>query len=468
MTFLGFELRRQTKAAASTLSPVVDSRGGWWPIIREGFAGAWQRGITLETENVLAFSAVYACVTLIASDIAKLQVKLVEEGADDIWRETESPAFSPVLRKPNHYQNRIQFYLTWLCSKLIHGNTYVLKVRDNRRVVTGLYVLDPTRVRPLVAPDGSVFYALNQDNLSLLTGESSLVVPASEMIHDIMIPLYHPLCGVSPISACGLAAVQGMRIQEHSTRLFGNGAMPSGILMSPGMLDDDQVADLQDKWQKGFTGENSGKVAVLGGGMTYTMLSMNSVDAQLIEQLRWTAENVCQAFRVPPFMIGVGPAPAYNNIEALNQQYYTQCLQIHVESIELLLDEGLQLVGGTGPKLGTEFDLDDLLRMDTAARIKAGAEAIGSALMSPNEARFRFADLGRVEGGATPYLQQQNYSLAALAKRDQSADPFASKTPAATSSAPPVPPPAAKALELNVDDAMLAQCLERKAIELGL
>jgi hypothetical protein len=52
-------------------------------------------------------------------------------------------------------------------------------------------------------------------------------------------------------------------------------------------------------------------------------------------------------------MVGIGQPPTYNNIEALNQAYYSQCLQSLIESIELLLDEGLEL-----PKpLGTEFEL---------------------------------------------------------------------------------------------------------------
>jgi phage portal protein BeeE len=34
-----------------------------------------------------------------------------------------------------------------------------------------------------------------------------------------------------------------------------------------------------------------------------------------------------------------------------------------------------------------------------------------------------------VAGGDSPYLQQQNYSLAALAKRDSSPDPFDKATP---------------------------------------
>ena len=66
---------------------------------------------------------------------------------------------------------------------------------------------------------------------------------------------------------------------------------------------------------------------------------MTAADAQLIEQLRfgWRPSRL---LGVPLYMIGVGPPPTYNNIEALQGQY-AQCLQAHIEAIEVLLDEGL-------------------------------------------------------------------------------------------------------------------------------
>ena len=62
--------------------------------------------------------------------------------------------------------------------------------------------------------------------------------------------------------------------------------------------------------------------------------------------------------------------------------------------------------------------------MDTATKVKSVSEAIGAGFMAPNEGRQKF-DLPPVQGGDSPYLQQQNYSLAALDKRDNSANPMA-------------------------------------------
>jgi HK97 family phage portal protein len=416
MKLLGFEITRQ-----KALQTISDRGGGWWPVVREYFAGAWQQNLTINRDTVMSYSAVYACVSLIAQDIGKMRIKLVQRQTSGIWKETTSPAFSPVLRKPNHYQTRVKFFEWWITSKLVHGNTYALKRRDNRGVVTGLYLLDPTRVSPLVSDQGDVFYKLHSDNLSGL--EDEVIVPAREMIHDPAVCLFHPLMGMSPIYACGLAATQGIRIQTNSTKFFGNMSRPSGILTAPGAIADETATRLKDAWGANYGGDNVGKTAVLGDGLKYEPIHVNAVDSQLIEQLKWTAENVCTCFHVPAYMIGVGPMPAYNNIEALNQQYYSQCLQSLIEAAELALDEGLELPSD----YGTEFDLDSLLRMDTATRYKSHSDAIAGGWLSPNEAR-RKEDYEPVEGGDSPMVQQQNYSLAALAKRDAQEDPFASKT----------------------------------------
>jgi HK97 family phage portal protein len=297
-------------------------------------------------------------------------------------------------------------------------------------------------VTPAVSPDGAVFYQLATDNLAGL--DAQVTGPAAEIIHDVMVPLYHPLVGVSPIYACGVSALQGIQIQNNSARFFTNNAVPSGVLTAPGHIDQENADDLKARWEAAFTGENVGRVAVLGDGLTYDKMAVSASDSQLIEQLRWTAENACTAFRVPPYMIGIGPLPANSNPETLQILYYSQCLQSLIECIELLMDEGLEMTKNeAGRPIGTEMDLDDLMRMDTASKVKASSDAIKGGGMSPNEARFRYLDLGPVSGGETPYLQQQNYSLAALAKRDAKADPFSTSAPAA---APPPEPSADEAV----------------------
>jgi HK97 family phage portal protein len=438
----------------------LSGRGGWWSIVREPFMGAWQRNQEISMDTVLPYSAVFACVTLISSDIAKLCLRLVEQDPNGVWIETESPAFSPFMRKPNRYQTRVKFIEQWIVTKLIHGNAYILKQRDQRGVVVAGYVLDPTRVTPLVAQDGSVYYELKRDDLSGLPLEI-VTVPAREIIHDTMVALYHPLVGLSPIYACGLASMQGLAIQGNSNKLFANGSIPGGVLTAPGNIGDETAARLKAYWDTNFTGDNVGKVAVLGDGLKYEGMSYNAVDMQLIDQLKWTGETVCSCFHVPAYMIGIGPPPPYANIEPLLQQYYSQCIQSLITSLEVCLDEGLGLLQKIdGRQYGTEFDIDDLIWMDTATRTKAAGDSIGSGGMSPDEARKKYFGLGPVPGGDTPYMQQQYWPLRQLAERDV---PVPASALDAAGTAP---------IEDEDDDAMdLAaafSAIHRKALDAGL
>lgn len=411
-----FSLTR--RKSADDIAHWEESSGGWWPIIREGYAGAWQQDITLRRETLMAFTPVFACMTRIAQDIGKMPIRLMEKTRDQIWREVmRNSAYAPVVYKPNGYQSQSQFLQQWMISKLLAGNTYILKQRDNRGLVVRLYPLDPTRVRPLITPDGSIYYSLGLDPLSEVY-KATEVAPASEIIHDRMPGLFHPLIGTSPIFACSLPAIQGHAMQKASASFFKNMAQPSGILTAPGAISDATATRLKSEWNDKFSGHNIGRVAVLGDGLKFEPVTITAAAAQQVEQLRLTAEMVCSAFGVPSFMVGVTPPPTYTNIEAMTQQYWSQCLQTHMEGVECGMTEGLGLYdANTDLELAVKLDLDVLLRMDTASRLNAWKTAISAGMMSPNEARLK-ENLPPVEGGESPYLQVQNYSLAALAKRD--------------------------------------------------
>jgi HK97 family phage portal protein len=306
-----------------------------------------------------------------------------------------------VLRKQNPYQTRIKFIEQWIGQKLIHGRVPILKSRDNRGVVRELRVLDPLMVDPLVSESGAVFYRLKQNRLAGI--DSDIVVPAREIIYDVHFTPEHPLVGVSPIGACGLAATQGLKIQRNSTKFFGNMSRPSFVLTAPGAISDATATRLKDKWEQNFGGENYGRTAILGDGLEPKAFTLTAEDSQLIQQLGWTGEDVCRAFGVPAYKIGFGQMPAFNNVEALDQAYYSQCLQELIECVEAHLDEGLELP----PEYGVELDLDGLLRMDSKTRAEVDKTEISAGILAPNEARAK-RNLLPVKGGESPYLQQQN------------------------------------------------------------
>ena len=418
MSFLKFPSLFRKKSLQSAPS----NGAGWFPVVSESFGGAWQTGTELTKAEMLTHGAIYACVSLIAADIGKLPINITNN-QDGIWAK-KSTSLDVLFRQPNNYQNRAQFFNAWIVSKLTNGNAYAFKVRDGYGRVIALKLIDPQKVKVLIAEDDSVFYQIN-GNATLQVGGDSITIPAREIIHDRGICLSHPLVGVSPIAAAALAASQGLAIQNSSSKFFTNGSKPSGVLTAPGIITEDTATRLKAHWDTRYSGDNAGKTAVLGDGLSFEAITMSAVDSQLLEQLQFTDKQVCTAFGVPAWKIGIGDMPTYSGSEAGQLHYYQTTIQSLLESLELCLDIGLELP----ITQRTEFDTNELLRLDTATRFDSYAKAIGAGWMAPNEARKR-EGMSPIQGGDTPYLQVQNYSLAALAKRDVQAVSAAQTVPA--------------------------------------
>lgn len=382
----------------------------WFPIVREPYTGAWQHNESVTAESALANSSVFGCVSRISQDIAKIAPPaLIEEDDEGFWTPVRNSAYSPVLARPNRYQTPQQFYEQWVLSKLLAGNTYVLKDRDERGVVKALYILDPAKVKPLVAPDGSAYYELQADDLAgIATDTAPPVVAATEIIHDRWNCLWHPLVGVSPLYAMAGAVAQAKLIQDSGTSFFAKGGRPGGVLIAPTKLD----PMTRDRLKADSLNWKAGEVLVAELGMKWEQNTTTAVDAQVIQQLGWTEETVAKCFGMPINILNSSKQPPYANAEASQRQYKAQCLEPHLISIQNCLDLGLELPS----HLGIEFDINLLIWMDTTTRVNAAKVAI-TAGMSPNEVRDQYFGLGPVEGGESPYLQQQNFPMSELADR---------------------------------------------------
>ena len=424
MRVFGYEVTLERKASGPPLSP-VPGRDSWWPIVREPYTGAWQKNDPVTTESALSNASVFGVVSGIAQDLSKIAPPLLLARDDNgFWAETENPAYSPVLRRPNRYQTDQQFLEQWALSRLLTGNTYVLKNYDDRGVVNQLDILNPSRVKTLVAPDGSIYYELQADDLAGIANDTPpVVVPARDIIHDRYNCLYDRLQGVSPLYAAAGAVTQAHVIQQSSSTHFAKGGRVGGFLIAPTKLDPLSAARIEAHLaEKAQSGSN---IIVADFGMKFEPFSATAVNQQLIEQLGWTEDKICEVFRMPISILNSSKQPPYANAEASMLQYKSLCLEPHMTAIAKTLGYGLNLPA----YLKLEFDDTLLIWMDTQTRTSAAQGAITSG-MSPNEVRETYYGLGPVPGGELPYLQQQNWPVKDLADRPaETPTPPATETP---------------------------------------
>lgn len=475
MRLFGMEIAlRRAAPDASQMYPVFSgNRGGWFRVL-EPFAGAWQRNVEEKRADLLTYPTLYACVSRIATDIGKLPfcLKATDQNGISGPASSAQTAAYTVLSAPNGYQTQGQFREAWIVSKLTHGNTLVLKERDGRGVVSDLYVLDPERVLPLVTNAGEVYYRLYTSPLHdlppPLSGDN-LIVPASEIIHDRCVALHHDLIGVPPLAAAYWPALKNMKIMRSETQFFANNAQPGGLLTAPAGMSEKDADAVKDYWNTNFTGQNSGRVAVIGADMKFTPFAMKSVDSQLVDQMQYSDQQICQPFGISPFKVGIGAMPTGMTADDLTQMYYSDALQTHIERMEELLTAGLKI----SSPLSVELDLSPLLRMNEAKRAAIEVSLVGGKLKTPDEGR-KSLNMPTTAGGNTLWGQQQDYPLGVLADRQQwdpQMQPPAPPAPApvpADAPAPADPPPdpdKAMQAELDMHRVIAAARKRRKAQE---
>ena len=241
--------------------------------VHEPFPGAWQMNREIYGPGGI-FSAVYACITIISGDVSKLPPKIRKRLPDGSKLDFENHPAARVLWYPNSYQTRVDFWGQFMASSLFTGNTYAYLIRDERNVISEMHLLDPRKVQPLLADDGSVFYRVAADPLAEL--EDSVVLPARSIMHHRLLTLTHPLIGLTPLYAAGISAQTGQTIQNNSYAFFSNMSRPSGVLTAPGKIEADLATRLRTEWDQNFKGNQLGRTAVLGSGMKWEALAISA------------------------------------------------------------------------------------------------------------------------------------------------------------------------------------------------
>jgi HK97 family phage portal protein len=284
---------------------------------------------------------------------------------------------------------------------LFEGECIALIIRDNRSAPVALHICPKGSASPQISPDtGEVFYSIGEN--PMVPDKIDYVVPARDIIHFRQHTPRHPLIGESPIKAAALAVGINVALSETQAAFFNNMNRPSGILSTETVLSKEQMLRLREAFDEQSKDWAKGKMPILGGGLKFEQLSVNSVDAQLIESQRMSMEDIARVFGVPLPIIGDLSKATLSNVEQLISMWLSISLGSLLENIERSLDRAFDLPATQY----IELDVDALLRTDFMGRIEGLTKGVQGGLFTPNEAREK-EGLEPVESGNIPYLQAQ-------------------------------------------------------------
>ena len=380
------------------------------PISPSGIPTSWptnwfQLGRSIPTSQN-GGSVVEACISAYAQTVAQLPGRHYQIGEDGTKTYNMTSNLARVLAKPNKYQTRSDFLLNVVYSLMTNGNAYWVGNKSGTEKPKEIFLLDPAVTRAQrVQGAGDVFYTTSGEfaGMADMTVENQVVIPERYIGHLRLHTPDDPLIGVTPLRNAAASVAANESIVGHQAAFFQNMSRPSGLLSSDMDLTAAQMGELRKAWEEHSKNLNAGGVPILGGGMKWQPMSLNSQDAQMVEAWRMTVEDISRVFRVPPMLINNMDNSTFQNSETLMRFWLASGLGFLINHIELCMASFYDL---DDRNEGVELDQEVLLRADTQAQMEALGTGVTKGLMAPNEGRKRLG-LSPVTGGDMPLVQQQ-------------------------------------------------------------
>lgn len=343
-------------------------------------------GASITPQSAMTVPAVKAAVELIATTVGSLPCKVYSKQGGK-QPDPEHPSYGLVHDDANAWTSASKLREQLTADALLHDNGgFAWANRVNGQVVE-LIRLDPSLV------------TIESDSA---TSEPSYVVreatSARRYSYTDIIHIEAP-GGVAPIKHAREAIALALVLEQHTARLFGRGARPSGVLTVPGKLSADAAARIKASWQRAHGGSNTGGVAVLEEGTSFGTISLNAVDSQFEAMRRFQIEEISRAFRVAPIFLSEYGRATWSNGETMGQQFLSFTLLPWLRTWEAAYRRVL-LNQADRAAFSIEFVVDDLLRADTATRAEAYAKFRAMGALTANEVRAR-ENLPPIAGGDT-------------------------------------------------------------------
>ena len=381
--------------------------------------GGSTSGRKVNEHSAMQMTAVYACVRILSESIASLPVHLYQyESEGNKARAVKHPLYRILHDEPNPEMTSFVFRETLMTHLLLWGNAYAQIIRNGKGEVIGLYPLMPNRMTVDRDKSGQLVYQYQMQDSDTHTGKTGYVtLRPSEVLHVPGLG-FDGLVGYSPIAMAKNAIGLSIATEEYGAKFFANGATPGGILEFPGTVKNPE--SIRESWNKGFSGSNAHKVAILEEGMKYTPISISPEQAQFLETRKFQIDEIARIFRVPPHMVGDLEKSSFSNIEQQSLEFVKYTLEPWIIRWEQSLNRAL-LTEKEKPDYFVKFNVDGLLRGDYQSRMNGYAIGIQNGFMCPNDVRaLECLDLIPDEQGGNKYMCNGNMiDLASVGKQYQ-------------------------------------------------
>lgn len=337
----------------------------------------------ISEQEALTIPAFFAGLKSISEDMARHSYYVAQQtGHDQYLPKWEHPLNRVLNWRANPEMSSYSFIQCMVFNAAFRRGAYAEIVGTERRKVAEMW--------PLKTCDVEV--KRNESTLKLeyvhrsINGQVTL--PRDRVLH---------LHGFSEDGIIGIDWVQlhasttlafPTLMQKMLNAFMRNDGRPSGVMLPPDnfVADQQKLLELENSWNKRYSGDKKGRVAFAAPGFKYQQLGMDFDSAQIEALVKLSPYQVCSLIRLPPSIIGLGEPDAQDVTK-----YNVNCLGpwravLEGEFTRLVDDENLVVIA----------DEWELTRGDYATRSKAHTDYIRAGVITRNEVRDK-EGLPRIE-----------------------------------------------------------------------
>lgn len=330
-------------------------------------------------DGALQISTVYSCVRLLAGSVSSLPLMVYREGEDGRRTLDRTSNLWMVLHeRPNAAMTPSDFWQAMILQWALRGNAYAQIIRDGEGDVIALWPMSADQMDVFVEK-GKVRYVYTKDGVPY-------TLNARDVLH--IKDVGTGLMGFSKLEFMSSSILESAQTQRFATANAENSGKPSGILTVDHILDRKRgqaqaVAASLSNFKEG----GASKIIVLEADMKFQQVSLTPEQSQLLETRRYSVEEICRWFGVPPVLIGASGATTWGSgIAEIVSGFHKFTLNPLLKNIEQSLESRI-LEPTDRPKFSIEFNLDGLLRGDIQTRYQAYAVAVQNGFKTRNEVR---------------------------------------------------------------------------------
>lgn len=346
-------------------------------------------------DAAMQISTVYACVSLLSRVISSLPLMIYENQSDGRRKLARDSRLWMVLHsRPNDVMTPRDFWSTMVMHWAMRGNAYAQIIRDSSGDLVSLWPLSPDQTEVFVDQNGQVAYKYQKDGKTYILGTDDVL-----HIKDIG----NGLIGLSKLSFMSSSVKEATETQRFATANAENFGKPSGILTvdhilksknKDGVNERERIRDSLTDFRTG----GSSKIIVLEADMKFNAVTLTPEESQLIENRRFSVEEICRWFGVPPVLIGASGVTTWGSgISEITSGFVKFTIGPMLVSIEQALQSRVFSLDER-MNMQAEFSLDALMRGDITSRYQAYATAVQNGFKTRNEVRQLEND-EPVEGG---------------------------------------------------------------------